>query len=319
MPHPGGACFSLPVFLRSRLGNGKRHRYKLVLYAATIPSTRSAAALPLRSRPRHGGAASLPGHVAARGGTPGSVLLRGGGPDPLAAGLCLFDEERIQPGDLGDRKRGHGGGGGQLRRAGPEIRAADQRLFRRSHRRNGPPPGRRGGAPGQGMGRALRRPGGPRIHPARAAAPGGLRAGRDLDRHVQPRQAHLRGGARGGRAGDRRLRHLAGRHARAGGRKRHRHRLQLHAEGPGLPAGPGAHDGVAARAGTPQGAHLAGALVVSGPAAAGYLLFRPQVSPHGFGDPVLRVARGPRDGGRRGTREPLGTPPPQPPGVRRGH
>ena len=48
--------------------------------------------------------------------------------------LRLFDQKRIQHRDLRDRKLGYGGGGGQLRRAGAEIRAADQRLLRRSHR-----------------------------------------------------------------------------------------------------------------------------------------------------------------------------------------
>ena len=67
--------------------------------------------------------------------------------------------------------------------------------------------------------------------------------------------AHLRSGARSGRAGDRRLRHLARRHARAGGRKRHRHRLQLHAERARLPAGPRAHHRLAARPRSAQGAH----------------------------------------------------------------
>jgi alanine-glyoxylate transaminase/serine-glyoxylate transaminase/serine-pyruvate transaminase len=46
--------------------------------------------------------------------------------------------------------------------------------------------------------------------------------------------------------------------------------------------------------------HLAGAVVVSGPAAAGHLLQRPQIPPYGVGHHVLRVARGPGDGGRGG-------------------
>ena len=52
-----------------------------------------------------------------------------------------------------------------------------------------------------------------------------IRASRNVHRHVQPGQADLRGRPRSRRAGDRRLRHVAGRHARAGGRKRHRHRV----------------------------------------------------------------------------------------------
>ena len=105
-------------------------------------------------------------------------------------------------------------------------------------------------------------------------------------------QADLRSGARSGRADHRRLRDVARRHAGAGGRERHRHRLQLHAEGPRLPAGPGADDGFAARARPAEGAHDAGALLVSRPAAAGHLLHRPQVSPHGVGDLFYALREG---------------------------
>ncbi len=71
-----------------------------------------------------------------------------------------------------------------------------------SYRRNGASP---------------RSAGSPRLYPPRAAPDGGLRAGRDIDRHVQPGQTDLRSGARSRRADDRRLRHLARRNAGAGG------------------------------------------------------------------------------------------------------
>ena len=51
-------------------------------------------------------------------------------------------------------------------------------------------------------------------------------------------KADLRCGPRSGRADHRRLRHVPRRNARPGGRQRHRHRLQLLAEGTRLPSRP---------------------------------------------------------------------------------
>ena len=142
-------------------------------------------------------------------------------------------------------------------------------------------------------------------------AHGGLRASGDLHRRIPARPRDLRSGARSGRAGDRRLRHLARRHARAGGRNRHRHRLQLYAEGAGLSAGTSAAHRFAARLGASAPTDRAGGFVLHGSAPARKLLPRPQISPHGVGDHVLCAARGAGDRPRRGHREPLGAPSPQ--------
>ncbi len=62
-----------------------------------------------------------------------------------AAGLCVLHGQRIQPGAFRHGQLGHGSGGGEFHRAGHEVRAAEQRILRRPHRRNGAPAGRRSG------------------------------------------------------------------------------------------------------------------------------------------------------------------------------
>src|ERR1019366_7962891 len=120
-------------------------------------------------------------------------------------------------------------------------------------------------------GEAVRLRGSSRVHPPRTPSRCRFRASRDVHRTLQPGAAHLRSGPRSGRDHHCRLRHVAGRHARAGGRNRYRHRLQLLPEGARLPSRPVAGHGVAARPGSPEGAPDAGAIVLSGPAASGQL------------------------------------------------
>ncbi len=162
------------------------------------------------------------------------------------------------------------------------------------------------------MGRAVRPAGSARVHPARAAANCGFRAGGNLHRDVQPCQAHLRSGARSGRADHRRLRDFARRHAGERRRKWNRYRLQLLAEGAGMSAGPFAHHGFAARARAAEGSQDAGAIVVSRSAADRRILHGPKISPHGIGDALLRVARSFGAGGRRRAAGAMGAAPKEP-------
>ncbi len=195
------------------------------VYAPILSATTGPQAFALRAWPQPGGAASVPGHDAERGRAPGSVFLPDCRGSALPAGLRLFHRQSVQRGDFRDRKFRHGNGRGEFHRAGHQVRAAQQRFLRRPHRGNGAPPGRQGGAPRTSRGASRSIPGSPRIHPARTAASGGHGAGRNLHRHVQPGKSGGRSGARSGCADDRRLRHVAGRHAGAGGRKRHRYRI----------------------------------------------------------------------------------------------
>ena len=86
-------------------------------------------------------------------------------------------------------------------------------------------------------------------------------------------------------------------------------------KGLGCPPGLSPAYGLAARPGPAESAQDAGAIFLSGSAASGYVLHRPQVSPHRVGHHVLRVARRPRHrrGGRPGSA--LGAPPDQSRGV----
>src|SRR4051794_4882608 len=76
--------------------------------AAILRLSSRAYATAFRTRAEHGGAARVPGHGAARGGSSGPILLPDRGRDSHADWLRLLDFEHVQPRYLRHRHVGDG-------------------------------------------------------------------------------------------------------------------------------------------------------------------------------------------------------------------
>ena len=119
--------------------NAQRRPRTATLHYWVMPNPFSSARPPVavRPRPEPGGAARVRGHEPEHRRAPRPVLLRGGGSDSLPARIRLFHRQPVQPGHFRHRQFRHGSRPWPISPSRAQVRGAEQRLFRRPHRRDG--------------------------------------------------------------------------------------------------------------------------------------------------------------------------------------